>query len=96
MSETIKRWRGLVALLGSTVESGASAVERVHLATARTSFRILEGIPVVATPALVVDQVHAAAVGGTYASIRLVTRVVTKVLDIVLDAVDEEDPPPGA
>jgi hypothetical protein len=96
MSETIKRWRGLVALLGSTVENGASAVERIHLATARTPFRILEAIPAVATPALLVDQVHAAAVGGTYASIRLVTRVVTKALDIVLDAVDEEDPPASA
>jgi len=93
MSETIKRLRGLVALLGSTVENGASAVERIHTATARTPFRVLEQTPsLIATPAALVEKVQSATVAGVYESIRLITRVAVKALDVALDAADTEEP----
>jgi len=88
MSENVKRLRGLLALLGSAVENGASAVERVHVATAQKPFQILEKTPV-AEPAALVDKAHGAVVAGVYESIRAVTKTVVKTLDLVLESVDE-------
>ncbi|MET0385289.1 MAG: hypothetical protein ABW321_04985 [Polyangiales bacterium] len=88
MSESIKRWRGLTALLADAVANGASSVERIHLSTARIPFRVLEQIPVVSGPAGVVDRLHGVTVAGVYGSVRIVTRVVAKVLDVALDAAD--------
>lgn len=86
----IKRLRGLLALVGSAVENGASAVERVHRATAQRPFDILEKTPV-AEPAAVVDKIHNATVAGVYESVRLITKTVVKTLDQVLEAVDEDE-----
>lgn len=89
MSENIKRWRGLTALVADMVANGASSVERVHMATARLPFRILEQIPGVSEPALIVDKIYSTAVAGVYSAIRITTRVVAKTVDTVLEAVDD-------
>jgi hypothetical protein len=89
MSEALKRWKGFVTLLGAAVEQGASAVERVHLATTQRSFTVLEHIPVIATPALIVNKVHDAAVTQVYANVRLVTRAVSKTLEVALDVAEQ-------
>jgi hypothetical protein len=89
VSEKNRRVRGLIALVGAAVENGASAVERVHRATARNTFAVLEQIPVIAAPATLVDEIFGAALTGAYGSVRLVTRIVQRTLDGVLAAVDD-------
>ena len=86
----IKRWRGLRALIGDAVEHGASAIERVHLETARRPFAILEQVPAVSQPAQDIHAVHDTVVSGVYTSVRLVNRAVGKTLDAVLDAIDTD------
>lgn len=85
MSESKKRWRGLVKLVGEAVENGSRAVEKVHLETARRPFAILEHIPGVATPAKVVHGVHDLSVSSVYFTIRAVNHVVVTSVDLALD-----------
>lgn len=93
MSENIRRWRGLTALIADMVANGASAVERVHIATASRPFAILRQIPVVSAPASVIEAIHHASVAGVYASVRAVTRVVETAVDLALEAADDDDQP---
>jgi hypothetical protein len=90
MTADVKRWRGLTALIGAAVEHGASAIERVHVATAQRPFTVLSYIPGVAAPSVVVEKVHDATVAGVYESIRVITRLVALSLDAALDAIDGE------
>jgi hypothetical protein len=83
---TIERWRGLAALVTDAVEHGTSAVERVHLATARRTFDVLEQIPIVAEPAHLVHVVEETTTRAVYASIRGITRLVGKTVDLSLTA----------
>lgn len=101
----LTRWRGLTALLADAVEHGASAVERVHLATARRPFAIIEQVPGIAAPTHAIHTVHDAIVSGVYGQVRFVTRLVGKAADATLEAFDEgpaaaeggaEEPPTGA
>ncbi|MEY4577635.1 MAG: hypothetical protein RL701_2338 [Pseudomonadota bacterium] len=95
MNENVKRLRGLLALVGSAVENGATAVERVHKATAKKSFNALEQTPqIVAEPAAAVEEVHGAVAAGVYDTIRLITKSVVKTLDSVLDSVDPTEKTP--
>jgi hypothetical protein len=82
MSTKTQRWRGLVMLVRDAVEHGASAVERVHMATARRPFDVLESIPGVDGPTRVVRAVHDVTVSGVYGTIRLVTRAVGAAVDV--------------
>lgn len=90
----VARWKGLRTLIGDAVEHGASAIERVHLATARRPFDVLERIPGIAAPAKGIHQVHDAIVAGTYGAVRAVNRAVGLALDTALDAADgaQEEP----
>lgn len=83
-----KRWRGLSALVEAAVDQGASAVERVHLATANRPFVILEQIPAVKEPAQVVHEVHDTVVLGAYTSVRIVNHWVGKALNAALDVAE--------
>lgn len=87
----VKRWKGLRALIGDAVEHGASAVERVHVATANRPFAIMEQIPGIAEPVKGIHQLHDAIVSNAYGAVRLVNRAVGEVIDAALDAVDEPD-----
>lgn len=91
MSETVQRWRGLTALVADMVLQGASAVERIHLSTARKPFTVLKHIPGVAPGAALVETIYNGSVAGTYASVRAVTRIVAKTVDVALEAADEHD-----
>ena len=84
----VKRWRGLKSLVRDAVEQGASAIERVHLATAARPFAILAQLPALEEPVRGIQQVHDTLVASTYATIRTVTRAVDAVADIALDAVE--------
>jgi len=74
----IKRWKGLRALIGDAVEHGASAIERVHVATANRPFAIMEQIPGIAEPVKGIHQIHDAIVTHTYGAVRLVNRASAK------------------
>jgi hypothetical protein len=88
--KTTNRLRGLAALLTDAVAHGASAIERVHMATASRPFVILEAIPVVAPPTRVVRFFHDTTVKGVYGAIRLVTRAVGKTADFALANLDSD------
>jgi hypothetical protein len=77
----VRRWRGLNALVREAVEYGSRAVERVHVATARRPFAILERIPVVAVPVRGVRLVHDAVVAVVYGAVRQVGRTVATTVD---------------
>lgn len=88
----VKRWKGLRALIGDAVEHGASAIERVHVATAKRPFTVMEQIPGLAEPVKGIHAVHDAIVTNTYGAVRLVNRAVGQALDAALDAVAEPEP----
>lgn len=85
----LKKLRGLKALVQDAVEQGATAIEKVHLGTARRTFDVLEKVPAIDKPAQVVHGVHDAIVSSVYGSVRVVNSVVGKAADALLDAVDE-------
>lgn len=89
---TMKRLRGLRALVGDAVEHGSKAVEEVHKATAARTFFVLEAIPPIAKPAKVVHIVHDASLTGIYGMIRVVNRVVGKSLDVAIDVAESSEP----
>ena len=89
----LKQLRGLRALLTDAVEHGASAIERVHLATARRPFAIVEQLPGIEQPARVVHEVHDAIVSNSYGNVREVNRAVGAALDALLSALDDRDAP---
>ena len=83
------RLRGLRALVGDVIESGSTAVEEVHKATAARAFTVLEAIPAVSKPAGIVHAVHDAWLSGVYRAIRGVNGVVGQALDAAIDAAEE-------
>lgn len=88
--ETKKRWRGLKNLIADAVVHGSAAVEKIHLATTKRTFDVLEAIPGVDLPAKPIHAVHDFSVKAVYGTIRGVTAVVSGVLDVVID-VSQDD-----
>lgn len=88
-----KQWQGLKALVEDAVEHGSRAIERVHIATARRPFAIIEHIPGVAAPARAVHLAHDAAVTTTYATVRLVNRALSAAIGVTLEALETPDDP---
>jgi hypothetical protein len=84
----VKRWRGLKDLVRDAVEHGASAVERVHLATAQRPFSLLAQIPAIGEPVRTVQQIHDTLVATSYETVRVVTRAVGDVAELALDVVE--------
>ena len=78
------RWRGLVALGRDLVDSSASEIEKVHLATAARTFTVLEAIGPLRAPAHLVRGLHDASVSATYGAVRGVTRAVAAVADAAI------------
>jgi hypothetical protein len=87
----LKRWRGLRALVSDAVDHGASAVQRVHLATARRPFALLAHVPGLRAPVQAVHAVHDGVVSGVYDAIRVTNHVVGTTLDGVLELLDTGD-----
>jgi hypothetical protein len=71
-------------MLKDAVEQGSIAVEKIHMATARRPFAILERIPGVAAPAELVHEVHDLIVTSTYKQIRFWNGAVQKVVEVAL------------
>jgi hypothetical protein len=83
----MERWRGLFTLVGQAVDQVTTAIERVHLETARRPFGILERIPILAVPAQSVHTIHDATASSVYALIRIVNDATGKTIDAAIDAV---------
>jgi hypothetical protein len=90
----LKRWRGLKDLVRDAMQHGTTAVERVHLETARRPFAVLESIA--GEPVQTIHQVHDAVVSSTYGAVRAVAQVVDTALGVAIDALDEDAPPDSA
>jgi hypothetical protein len=88
----LKRLRGAAALLSDAVEHGASAIERVHLATAARPFGILERIPPTAIVARGVHVAHDAIASSVYATIRAVNHLARVAVTAALDAAEPTEP----
>jgi hypothetical protein len=88
----LQRMRGLVRLLGDVVQHGATAIEKVHLATAQRPFAILEHIPGLAEPTQLVHAIHDVCVISTYAAIRMVTNGVVLVADLAVTQTSRAPP----
>ena len=84
------RWRGLTAMLKDAVENASVAIERVQKETANRPFAVLEQIPPIAAPAKAIHGIYDASVSVTHGAIRLVTRVVGKTVDAVLETVERD------
>ena len=91
---SMKRLRGLRALVEEAVEHGSKAVEDVHKATAARTFFVLEAIPPIAKPARVVHTVHDLWLSGVYGTIRVCNRVVGKTLEVAIDVAEQDEPKP--
>ncbi len=99
MSKPTGRWRGLKSLVQDAVVQASHAIEEVQKRTAGRPFAVLTHIPPIAEAARGVQVIHDAAVAGVHGTIRLVTRVVGKTLDVALDVIEprgenEDDPKP--
>lgn len=99
----VKKLRGLKALLQDVVVNGAKSVQQVHMGTTARTFRVLEQIPVVSAPSIVVRAVHDAIVSTGYEATRKVTEALGTGIDLALDAVEgtaaapseDKDKPPS-
>ncbi len=90
----MQRWRGLKSLIIDAVDHGSRAVEHIQVETARKPFELLEQIPPLAVPVKGIHEIHDTAVSAVHGMIRLVNRVTSESLDVVLDTVEKQRPPP--
>ena len=86
---TLKKWRGLKALVQDSVDSVSHAVERVQKETTKRWFDVAERVEPVAKPTRVVRAVHDTGVTGIHELIRFTNRVVGAVADGVIDALEK-------
>lgn len=96
---TLKRLRGVAALLGEAMEQGTLAIEGLHKGTAARPFAILERIPPTALAARVIHVVHDGVSSIVYGIVRGSGRLMRKTVLVAFDAAErvavetpEEDP----
>lgn len=98
MTHTLKRIRGLKAMVQDAVLEGSKAIERVQVESAARPFSVLEQVEPLAIPAKGVHLVHDAVVAGSHTMVRLWTRAIGATLDVALDLAEsrkkEDQPPP--
>lgn len=79
-----KRWKGLAHLVRDGVVEGSKALEKVHLDTSDTVYRIVGSLPPLAPPARLVRAVHHTVVQVNHGAVRGVTHAVAAGVDLVL------------
>jgi hypothetical protein len=84
MNQQRARWLGLSELLTDAVEHATTAVERIHMSTSRTPFKIIESIPPISAPAHMIHEVHDSIVSTTYNQIRFWNATVRKAVQAAL------------
>ena len=99
MTTTLKRLRGLKALVQDAVVEGSKAIEKVQVESAARPFGVLEQIEPLAAPARGVHVVHDVIVASSHGMVRLWTRAIGATLDVALDVaervVPSEEAPKG-
>jgi hypothetical protein len=90
---SMDRWRGLKALLEDAVVHASHAIEKVQKRTADRPFAVLTHVPPLAEAARGVQLLHDVTLAGVHGTIRVVTRVVGKTLDVALDVLEAGKPP---
>lgn len=90
---SMRKWRGLVALVADGVEHGSRAIERIQMETANRPFTLLEGLPIppIAVPARVIHAAHDACVSSVHLAIRFVNDTARSTIDTALALADQED-----
>lgn len=88
MTTTRNRWRGLKDLVQDAFENGATAIEKVHLGTAKRTFDVLELVEPLRAPIEGIREIHDTTVKGIYEIVRVVNRSVGKSIDAVFDVTD--------
>jgi len=84
----IGQLRGAVDLAQDAVEATVNAVAEAHQEIARVPYAVLGRIPVVAEPALAIEQIHLALTGSVYAAIHGVNRLTGSAANCLLDQVE--------
>lgn len=92
----MKRLRGFKSLVQEAVHQGSRAIERVQIETAKLPFDVVEQIPGLKVPASGVRLIYNTGVSGVHEMIRLVNKVAGDTLDVVLDTVEQREPPPDS
>lgn len=97
---TVRRWRGLKALVHDAVDATVDLVGEGHESTARTVRRVTDATPPLREPARVVDSIRRVSTAGVLGAIKLGNRTVEVVTDAGLDAAERalwsEVAPPAA
>lgn len=79
--ERLDQLRGVLRLVGATIDGGAGVAQDMHRTIAETAGRLLEPVPAVAA----VERVHAGVREGVYACVRGGSRLLFGALDAVLE-----------
>ncbi len=77
------------------VDRTTRLVEEGHESVARTTVRVIASIPALAEPVRTVDSIRRVATSGVLGTIRVVNRVVERITDVGLDAVEQARPAPA-
>ncbi len=88
---SIQQLRGLKDLIQDAVAAGVNITEETHQAIARQPYALLEKIPIIATPAHVIENVQQTVTSGVYQTIRAVNQVSGAFANQVLDRLEEKE-----
>jgi hypothetical protein len=88
---SIQQLRGLKDLIQDAVAGGVNITEETHQAIARQPYALLAKIPIIATPAHVVEHVQQTVTGSVYQTIRAVNQVAGALANQVLDHLEESN-----
>lgn len=94
---TIRRWRGLKALVHDAVDATVDLVGEGHESTARSVRRVTDAVEPIAAPARAFDSVRRVSTLGVLSAIKLTNRAVEVVTDAGLDVAERRlvaDAPP--
>ena len=73
---TVRRWRGLKALLHDAVDATVELVGEGHESTARTVRRVTDAAPTLREPARAIDEVRRVSTNGVLGAIKVTNRAV--------------------
>jgi hypothetical protein len=90
--DTIRKLRGLNALVGDALDAGVTRTEQIHRAIAQRPYDVLKRISPVATPVRTVESVETAISGMVYWTIRLATRTSGVIVAQVLERLESYPP----
>ncbi|MBX3273749.1 MAG: alpha/beta hydrolase [Sandaracinaceae bacterium] len=85
---TVRRWRGLKALLHDAVDATVDLVGEGHESTARTVRRVTDAAPAIREPARAIDALRRVSTHGVLGAIKVTNRALEAVTDAGLDVAE--------